>query len=57
MGCMGAKKAVVEPQRVVSPVPAQVQSGVKLNLFTVSEEMSGVEESQRRKSEPSVYPV
>lgn len=45
------KKSVVEPQQVLSPVPPlpQVQPGLKLNLFTVSEEMSVVEESERRK--------
>jgi hypothetical protein len=48
MGCLVGKKAAVEPL-VISPVPVQVQSGVKLNLFTVSEEESVVEVSQRRK--------
>lgn len=56
MGCIGGKKAVVEPQKVISPVPVQVQSGLKLNLFTVSEEMSVGEESQQRK-ESGLYPV
>ena len=48
MGCFYGKKAAVEPQ-VISQVPVQVQPGVKLNLFTVSEEESVVDESQRRK--------
>lgn len=60
MGCVMGKKSVVEPHHVVPPVPPlsppQVQPGLKLNLFTVSEEMS-VEESERKKSEQGLYPV
>ena len=56
-----AKKSVVEPKQVLSPVPPlstpQVQPSLKLNLFTVSEEMSVVEESGRKKSDHLLYPV
>lgn len=55
------KKSVVEPKQVLSPVPTvnpgQVQPGLKLNLFTVSEEMSVIEESGRKKSDYLLYPV
>lgn len=55
------KKSVVEPKQVLSPVPPlnpiQVQPSLKLNLFTVSEEMSVVEESGRKKSDHLLYPV
>lgn len=55
MGCLVDKKAAVEPQ-VISAVPIPVRPGAYLNLFTVSEEESVVEESQRRKPD-HVLPI
>lgn len=59
MGCVVSKKTAVEP-RVISPVPPlgspQVQPGLRLNLFTVSEEISAVEESEQPRSEMILYP-
>ena len=58
MGCgsPATKKTTIEPDAHVSaPVavpqspPGQVQPVMKLNLFTVSEEMSGVDDSERPK--------